>query len=319
MRHLRMFLLPAALIVATVGVPVEAQEEGPAPTEIQSLAAESDGTMLSVSGTVDWGGTAPAILGEDPTGDAPGGANRTEPLGLDVTAISAWVEDGDVPEATFAWDVTTFDQPPPPELVRYYWEWQVGGLDYALQAKTSDFASGANIADSPEGVAANLASYAEHIVETGTLPEFRLRGNCGTIAIISYCTHVDWITGAFDTDNNQIRIHLPLDSEATPSIRPGATIAPTTGAWASLQAVADNAATRDTVSQEFSWTIPSSRATASLQDLDGLTVAQWVLTTDGGEVSGSQDMSGLAPGTYTLEVTACFGGNCDTGTALVTI
>lgn len=309
-------LVAASMTVLTAAMGATA-EEGPAPTVIQEFSATVDGEVLTVDGVVDWGGQAPVELGTDPTGDQPGGEN-TSTVGIDVTSIAAWVEDGDIPVATFAWRLARFDQAPPPEIVRYYWQFEAGGAPFALQAKTSDVASGANLHGSPEGIAGSLASYAEHVVGTGTLPQFRIRGNCEVVGVLSNCPHVAWASGEFDTDADEIRFHLPLDSDATPAIRPGATVSPTDGAWASLQAFADNTSTRDSIGQSGAYFIPVRSAAATLRDPSGAAVRTLQLSAgDEGAVTGSADVAGLAPGQYTLELTACFAGSCATQTSEV--
>ena len=324
MRHARA-LIPALLVPLALIVPASGQESETAPTVIDSVEASPEGSGFTIAAGVDWGGTAPMVLGTDPTGDAPPAANATAAQGLDLTEISAWIEDGDELEATFAFDLATFDNPPPPEVVRYYMTFLVNGQAFALQAKTSDFASGANLSDNPETLAENIGSYAEHIADTGTLPQFRVRGNCATVQVVNNCGHVAWVSGEFDTDENQIRIDVPLDLEGLPILRPGSTLEADQGAWASLQAALDAAQTRDTMAagaqEGLPYQIPRRTSTATLRDTTGAVVAGPVtlLVADDGDVQGQISAVGLAAGDYELVVSACIAANCGTATTPVTV
>jgi len=324
MPHARALTL--ALLILLVGtMPASGQEAEPAPTVVESAEASPEGSGFAVSADVDWGGTAPLVLGTDPTGDGPPAGNATGDHGLDLTAVSTWIEDGDELVATFAFDLATFDNPAPPEIERYYMTFMIGGQAFALQAKTSDFASGANLSDNPETLGENIGSYAEHIADTGTLPQFRVRGNCATVAVVNNCGHVAWVSGAFDTANDQIRIDVPLDLEGLTILRPGAILDPDQGAWASLQAGADNAQTRDTLAagaqEGLPYQIPRRTATATLRDATGAVVVGPVTLSvaDDGGVQGQVDAAGLAAGVYELTVSACIAGNCGTATTPVTV
>jgi hypothetical protein len=314
------------LLIAALGIlPAAGHEVETAPTVVESVAASPEGSGFAVTAEVDWGGTPVVVLGTDPTGDAPPAANATGAQGLDLTEVGAWIQDGDELVATFAFDLATFDNPAPPEIVRYYMTFLVGGQAFALQAKTSDFVSGANLSDNPETLAANIGSYAEHIADTGTLPQFRVRGNCATVAVVNNCGHVAWVSGEFDTDDNQIRIEVPLDLEALTILRPGARLEADQGAWASLQAGADFAQTRDTLSagaqEGLPYEIPRRTATATLRDGTGTVVAGPVplsVSADGG-VQGQVVAAGVAPGQYQLTVSACIAANCGAAAIPVTV
>jgi len=330
MRPARVFLaLSLSLTMGALGALPALGEDGPPPTTVETVDASSNGDAVAVSATIDWGGTAPVVLGTDPAGDAPPSANATGAHGLDLTAISSWIEDGDQEVATFAWDLETFDNPPPPELVRYYMTFQIDGQAFALQAKTSDFVSGANLANDPETAAERVASYAEHYSSTGTLPQFRVRGNCGLISagpvgLAQNCGHAAWVSGEFDTENNQIRIHVPLDLASMPTLRPGATLNADQGAYSALQVAVDLPQSRDTMAaaaQDLPYTIPTRTATASIADADGTVVAGPTALTigDDGAIQGDLDTTGLAAGDYDLTVNACIAANCGTATITVTI
>lgn len=277
----------------------------PAPTKLSAASASVGATAIAVTGTADFGGTAPLVMAEDGTGDAPGGAAGAA-AGIDLTSATAYVEDGDKDVATFAFNLAQFDRPPPPEGIRYYWEFSVGGAEYSLQAKLTDFAA-TNFPEDPQGFAARAGNI------------FRLRGNCGSLTpviTVGNCSHVAWLTGSFDVAAKQVRVNLPLDLTAAPAIRPGAAIAPDSTAnsiWAAFQAVLDNGNTRDSVNQTETWNIPTRTASAKLVDGSGATVRTATLSVgSGGALSGSISRAGLAAGAYAVQVTACFGTNCAT-------
>lgn len=300
---MRRRLLPLSVLVLALALPQTSAvgDDGPAPTTILQFDA------ATLTGTVDWGGQAPVVLGQDLTGDSP--ASRSD---LDVTSIAAWIEDGDVPVMTFAWRLRDLTDAPPPEVVRYYWQFGVGAGRMALQAKTSDFVSAANAASTPQGVIANATSYTEHYQQTGDLPQFRIRGNCETIVAVNSCGHVAWADGAFDVAGDEIRFHVPLDSDATPALRPGARLAPDdNGAYSAIQAGADNAQTRDTVAQTVTYTIPERTATATLTAEDGTTTVVAMTIGEDGAISAAGPLA-VPAGVYDVEVRACFAGSCDT-------
>ncbi|MFP5309141.1 MAG: hypothetical protein ACLGIR_06130 [Actinomycetes bacterium] len=288
---------------------------GPAPTTVGAVGAAADGLTVTVTPEVDLGGQAPVELGFDPAGDA-AVTPETAALGLDLTGIHAWVEDGDVPELTFAWHSTQLDRLPPPELVRFYWEFGVSGSQsaFSVQAKTSDVVSAGNLGDgSPQSVLNNLQSY-----QSQSVPQFRVRGNCGTLdpAPLSNCGHVAWVDGEFDFAANEIRLVLPLDLANAP-IRPGTRIIPSQGAWASIQAAADNALTRDSVAQSLEYTIPAPSGTVTLTDADGTVVATAPLDFEAERPTAS--LTAPAAGTYTVTVQACFAGNCGSASSGVEV
>lgn len=313
-RSTRTFIVVAATVLsATAFSSVAADEHSePAPTMVHGVHATADGTAVGVAADIEFGGQAPVVLGTDPVGDAPPqSTGHSAAFGLDLTEIRAYRADPAVPTVTLEWQATTLEQLPPPEVMRYYWQFLVNGAaPFAAQAKTSDVISAANLGDGePTTIADNLASY----TETG-VPSFRLRGNCGVIPVgptgVNNCGHVAWVDGEFDFEANVVRLELPVDLEAASVIRPGATLAPhDSGAYSAIQAGADLANTRDTVVQLSSYVIPDPAATAELLDADGAVVASAPLTRgEDGRWHGSVTAPG--PGTYHVDVTGCFADNC---------
>jgi len=310
------------VLILVLGSPVATAQEGtePAPTAVHDLSAVAEGSAVSVAAHVAFGGQAPVVLGTDPTGDAPpNGTGHGAGAGLDLTEIRAYQADPAVPSVTFEWQATALDQLPPPEVVRYYWQFTVGAAVFAVQAKTTDIVSAANAGDGePETIANNLASYAG-----SSVPSFRVRGNCALIELVvtglNNCGHVAWVAGEFDVAADVIRLHLPLDLAAAPTLRPGAIIAPEdTGAYSAIQAAADFGQTRDTVVQASPYAVPKPRATATLVAADGTLV-------DTGQLSLDDDgmwrgtLTAPAAGSYRVDLDACFATNCGVAQTAVAV
>lgn len=298
--------------VAVAAAPV-VQEDGPAPTTVGEVSASVDGGSIAVSAPVDLGGQEPVVLAYDAVGDTPGGP-ETAAAGLDLTTMAAYVADGDEDVITFEWRVADLpDGTPPPEAVRYYWEFAVNnGTQYALQVKFSDLAS-SNTHEDPAG-------FATHVGNT-----FRLRGNCGSltpVVVVGNCSHVAWLTGEYDHADDTIRVHVPLDIPAATALRPGVSIDPDPDGnqiWASFQAVLDNNFTRDSATQLYSYGVPTGNAVAVLREADGTAVRTASLDLTDGTATGAMVTDGLGAGEYTVDVTACFAGNCATSSAPVTL
>jgi hypothetical protein len=310
-----------ASLLATALPTAASAQTGPTPTDVQSFSATASGSTVSLAAQIAFGGQAPVVLGTDPTGDAPpNGTGHGAGLGLDLTALRAYRPTPDGP-VSLEWQTTSLDRLPPPETVRYYWQFLVNGnAPFAAQAKTTDVVSAANLGDGEPGtIVDNLSSYTSQSV-----PTFRLRGNCGFIGAggvnaLSNCGHVAWVTGEFDFTNDVVRFYLPVNLADAAVIRPGATLAPdTNGGYAAFQLAADLGQTRDTVVQESAYVIPDSVANVSLVNSLGAVVSSGQLTAaqDG---TWSGNLTAPAPGTYTVNLSACFANNCDTATSTVVI
>jgi len=309
MRRVTGVLMVVALAaLGTAGFATAEEPEGPAPTTVQAVDAAVEGSAVAVAADIAFGGQAPVVLGDDPAGDGPVDATAADAFGVDLTEIRAYRSDPTDPVVTLEWQTTNLERLPPPEIIRYYWQFVVDGAVISAQAKTTDFVSAANAGDGQPGtVASNLQSYG-----SAGVPGFRIRGNCELIGgTLNNCGHVAWVDGEFDFDNDVVRFFLPLDLEALPKLRPGAKITPdANGAYAAFQAAADNANTRDTVTQWEDYVVPDATATARLLDAAGAVVASGALSQgDDGRWSGG--LTAPAPGDYRLEVRACFADNCD--------
>lgn len=316
MRRVISTLTILALAVTGAGSAIAEESDGPAPTEVHMVEASADGTTVAVAAHIEFGGQAPVVLAEDPVGDAPpNGSGQGDAFGLDLTGVRAYRADPNADVLTFEWQTTNLSQLPPPEVMRYYWQFTIGGASFAAQAKTTDFVSAANLGDgTPEAIASNVASYAD-----STVPSFRIRGNCGTVGVLNNCGHVAWVTGEFDFDADLVRIHLPLDLENSPALRPGAVLVPVgDGTYSAIQLGADLAQTRDTVAIFDSYVVPVATATARLLDADGTAVGTATLA-EGDDGVWSGIVTAPGPGTYTLEVNGCFADNCGTAPTTVTV
>lgn len=304
---LTLLALAFTSLATTGATTADGMATGPAPTVIEDVRVKAFGPSIDVDADVDFGGQAPVVLGDDPAGDAPVHPDAGTALGLDLTELRAYVADGDDPVVTLEWQTTRLDRLPPPEIVRYNWPFLVDGTAaFAVQAKTTDLVSAANLGDGqPTTVADNVASYAD-----AGVPGFRLRGDCGTVGVVGNCGHVAWLDGGFDLEGDVVRVQLPVDLAGAAAIRPGATLSPDGGAWASLQAGADTAATRDTIAQYEDYTIPERVLRADLVDATDTVVATAALERgDDGRFRGN--VHAPAAGAYGLVVTACFADVCD--------
>lgn len=297
MRNARILLLVAALaLVAAVA--------GAAPT-VDGLSVTVNGTSLDFAGTVDFGDQAPVLVGVDAVGDSAVDPT-TAPLGLDLETISLNRPDARKNYVEFTWKVTEMNVPPPNEIVRFLWQFTVGGAEYWVQAKMSDLTTATATADDPAGTATHLQG------------SFRLRGNCSLIGVVSTCHHLAWLDGAFDVDADEARVRVPLDSAAAPAITAGASIDPEQGAEVGLQAAVSNASTADQMSQDEVFVIPAATVTLSVRQ-GATTLLSGPGTFDlGGDAGGSLDISSLAPGTYDAVMTACFDG-CTSASTSFTI
>lgn len=280
------------------------------PTRVEALSATAGDSAIEVTGMATFGGETPVVVGTDGTGDAP---VRTEmaALGLDATEIAIGRPD---PEGglEFVIRVTQLEGPPPPEVIRYLWQFLVGEDEFWVQAKTSDVTTLPMLPDDPQGAATNI-------------PSFRLRGDCGPfmvgdVTVGTTCRHLRWLEGEFDAATNEIRLTVPLGDEAAPQFVPGATIDPAGGVTASIQAVASATQTSDQVGQDVPYVIPGPEVMLGIVPA-GEPAA---FTTPGtiaedGSFAGSLSTGGLAPGEYDVWARACFGSNCDTGVTGVTL
>jgi len=166
------------------------------------------------------------------------------PLGIDVLQLEIGMTDAGV---EFAIKLAALDVPPPGEIIRYLWQFQVDGVEYWVQAKMSDVASGTTFVDDPAGAVTHV---------TGA---FRLRGDCQVIGIVSTCVHLKWIDGVFDVENDEVRMTVPLDDPAAPAFTSGAEITPDIDAaqmTASIQVGISNATTSDNVIHTDPFLIP---------------------------------------------------------------
>ncbi|HEV3475742.1 MAG TPA: PA domain-containing protein [Actinomycetota bacterium] len=276
------------------------------PTTLSGVTARRNGGTLTVSGQAAFGGQAPVELGLDDPGDPPIHADMAR-FGLDATSISIGqpVPGGDI---DFVIKVTRMESQPPPELIRYLWQFRVAEKEYWVQAKTSDFSTATATADDPAGTATHVPG------------NFRLRGDCATVGVVASCKHLAWLSGSFDTAADEVHIRLPLNLAVAPVIAPGAVIEPEDGMTASVQAVISNASTSDTVAQENPYTITSREVAVGIVPSGSAPAYSTTATVnEDGSFSADLDVSGKSSGSYDVVTKACFGSNCDRKAVQVTL
>lgn len=139
-----------------------------APTEVTSLGASVSGGTFTVNGKARFRAEAPVVVGEDPVGDPPIHPELAR-LGLDATEIAIRQPDPFNPEVEFTIRVTELNAQPAPEVIRYLWQFTVGGEEFWIQAKTSDVSTVTAFSDDPQGTLTHIPG------------SFRLRGDCQTV------------------------------------------------------------------------------------------------------------------------------------------
>jgi hypothetical protein len=201
---------------------------------------------------------APVVVGGTKTPNTVEGkaAAQWQALGVSMNsvAIRTLCATGDRPASVeFDINVDQLDAPPPGEVVRYLWQFNVSDVDgnskgYQVQAKTSDMLTAATLPDDPQGQLSHSNG------------SFRLRGNCTTTGA-TICHHVAWVEGAFDTANHQVRVIVPLGASYAPDFTPGNSInggaTPATAVQAGFQAQLSNAETMESMSQDDEYVIPA--------------------------------------------------------------
>lgn len=278
--------------------------DGEGGTALSGLSTAVDGATLEVSGTVTWAGEERVVIGTDGAGDGALHPDIGGAAGLDLVGATVSQPDGDVDELEFVWLLDDLpSDPPPPEFVRYLWQMTVDGKEYWIQAKSSDVTTAPATVDDPVGTVTHVPN------------NFRLRSNCDAAGTVSYCAHVAWLDGAFDADADEVRVTVPLDTEAGPDFTRGAEVN-SAAVQASFQAAISNNATSDSLAFTLPYTVPTKTVAFSATDADGATTDLGTVTLTGsGEFSESLEVGDLPAGTYTLTAEACFNGsqNDDTG------
>lgn len=317
----------AVAAIATLGLAASGQAVAdtvvePTPSEVTALSAEQTGLTLRVAGAAVFGGQAPVMIADDPTGDGPLEPGTSSELGVDLTGATISQPDPDDPMLVFAWHVTNLPSTSSvPEAIRYTFPFKVGEKSFQPQAKLSNYAS-ATLPDDPQG----------HL----RTPEgfFQLRGNCGPVTVgpeetpITSCPHVAWLDGEFDVVADTIQIRVPIGAEFAPEITPGAVLEPETVAGtmitAAYQVVFSNTNTTDNAVWEIdSYTVPEKDVELAIAPA-GLPPALVEFTAtatlaDDGSFTGELDLTGLSAGAYDIYAKACFADNCGLLSIPVTI
>jgi len=315
-RRFRSFVAAvAAAALSTVSA--IASPPTPALTTIDVLTADLSGSELTVDGAVTFGGEFEQIIETDPLNDwanDPDAGFVGGPLGVDITELVIHRPAPARDEVEFVIKVAQLEVPPPNEVIRYLWEFTVDGVEYWIQAKMSDVASGTTFVDDPEGAVMH------------TNGAFRLRGDCQVIGIVATCVHLMWIDGVFDVQNDEIRMTVPLNDARAPHLVEGAVIGPVADAvevTAGIQVLISNASTTDGVDVVAPYTIAGRSASLGIAPA-GADVADVVFDTEASTVGTGGfdhafDVSGLAAGDYEVFARACFGDNCGVSSAPFTI
>jgi hypothetical protein len=283
-----------------------------AATEVASLQAAASNESVTISGSARFGGEPPIVVGSDIEGNPPIHSELAR-LGLDATEIALRRPNPSVAEIEFVIRVTEMNSQPPPEVVRYLWQFQADGEEYWVQAKTSDITTGTAFADDPAGTVQNIPG------------SFRLRGDCGRLVDppgpnVRSCRHLAWLDGVFDTTRNEVRIRLPLNLAVAPEIRPGAVL--DQGLMdASVQAAISNDTTSNRVIQETAYVIPEREVLVGIVPSGAAPAFTDAATVSGfaGNFSATLDASELGPGDYDVWVRACLGENCADAMTTVTL
>lgn len=274
---------------------------GPSPTEVKEIGLSSSsvpaGTTVEVSGTAALGGHA-VTIGTDVAGDA--GAAESA-AGLDLAAAVMGVDPA-TPDRV-ALSIRTAGLPQAssgtPEAAAYLWRFSRAGQSGYLELE----ARRTNLLARPGDAGA---------------PYFELR-SCppgpGQVA----CTIPTLPTGAFD--GYLSRIDASFTASAA-GIQPGSRLT-MTAIQSELRASTTSLATVDTVPigvTEF--VMPSAALEVGIAvpgEMPETFTAGTIGTGGNPSVNGSLDTTGLAPGTYDVVVRACWGSNCGTARAPLTI
>jgi hypothetical protein len=230
-RTIALLTLLALATVAFLPSPVSA-----AATGVTKLTAKKSGSVVTVSGSATFVGEKVNVVSTDDPGDGAPAETGLSPLGVEMIAAHVYTPDPKTGSVVFEWKIGPPGLPPPtggiPEINRYIWAIKVTSgsksAEYVLQAKFTNIVT-SNLPDDPPG----------HLSHIGNA--FQVRGNCGAItgpggASVSTCEHLGWVEGAFDTENDVVRILLPLGLEFMPELVAGASISPFEFALAQISA-----------------------------------------------------------------------------------
>jgi hypothetical protein len=272
-------------------------------TGVSELNASTSGNVSGVASFL--GESAPNVLADDPLNDGPGGANGSA-SGIDITQVSVSQPDATYPELVFNWNVSNLPNPVTgmqPENVRYVWSFLAGGRQWFVQAKASTLAQ-STTPDDPTGTV------------TKTTRAFQLRGNCAVVVAVTSCGHIAWLDGSFDAANKTVSVRVPIGASFAPEIKAGATLTPVTpnstgDIYAALQAVTDNANTRDQVTYSTNYVIPQRTVAFGVApagtDPSQVTYGSPIVV--GADGTFAKNLGPIATGNEVF-AKACFGNTC---------
>ena len=279
-------------------------------TGLGSVTTSVSGDEVSVTGGVAFEGEAPVTVSEDPQGDGPVHPELARETGVDLTGARVFQPDPEIPSLFVDWRVADLSSAPPPEAIRYTLPFRIGEATFRIQAKRSNLA-GATLAEDPEG-------HAEHAGYS-----FQLLDSCSA-GPGGGCSHVAWLTGAVDPENDLIRVKVPLG--AAPELAPGAVLERAEGSDPALTriragyetAVEAGTPTADEAEwgnddPEFAYRIPVPEVLLGIAPAgtpESEVTFDATATVGGGSFSGS--IAAPGPGSWDVWVRACFGTNCGT-------
>lgn len=291
--------------------PVSAHNLTPTPTSLGELAAEVTETSVEVSGVASFGGQGLLSVGTDPADDFP------LPM-YDLLSARIAQLDPETGDLTFVLKLR--DLPADgsmPEAARYIWDFGIdlGGFEpvaLSIEGKFTD-------------VARNQST---------RIPNFILRGNCETVDNITTCENIADLPAEMIGSDDEIFVDVPkaiLEEQAEESIDDRQLvpvsicegISVKVSAYFSLCGGDVGTAAGDTIIQDAAvdtYTIAHKKVDVTLTPVEGgssQTVSATVAEDD--SFAASIPTAGLAPGSYRVGATACFGDNCDTGEVLIEV
>jgi hypothetical protein len=291
-------LLTALSVLALVATGAMADGDVDA-TAVTALTATATDGVVSVAGTADYGPVARHLVGNQGAPSLLGEPGMELGAKIDEAVISQ--PDPVTGDLVFNFVMQDIEFSQVPEFIQYYW-------DFTLRQ-----ASGQSVVFSIGGKASTAAG--------AGAPRFTLNGNCEQVGNLIQCESFGPVPGQLDVDAGTVRVRIPSATLAARNIvLDGAEVraaAVRGGIAAQPSQVAVNAfAFQYNVTHRFNYGVGRSVG-LDLVGADGTKVNTATGTIDGDAFSAS--FAGVAPGSYTVRVKACFGTNCTTAEEAVVV